>query len=558
MMRTNWVFVSSLAVLMGFAEGAAWADLQVVGNETRPECKLQEHQPKLVSEIKEMPNYFAKVSADGKYMFYITNGNIIMDLAHPDTRVIVPGPYDPVPAPPAGPNHQVMHFSAPSATYGAAGMSFYNMEDVTKAMKEGQTVNIVNQIPTLLRDPDNRDSYQSMGVLSESGPQHNPVYRVLSGSLSVNDYDTSTSPWTRVRQNRSVCGNRGYYQLPMLSKNGKEVAFFDTHTQTTKIYGLNDDGTCVEKLDLGIPTGKVEFSYDGRSIAFHVDSYSTIFNGKQFSGNAMGMTKNIYVLNLERNGDSIKAGQLRKITENTTPGEGSYYPSFTKSGDVVYVHGSTGSSGRYQYSFRMMDPAPFPSMPYTVNCANCMVQNAAKFALGSMWTQICSKYASSMSATDAALWTLSLDPEGCRNLVRKNWDQMKEQVSKDPKITRSGKITQDDLNGLTLSDLEAACPGRSQGSKGRTQLASAQKKIKIETGPQTGEQVFTRHCLSCHNGHGPQAPAFRWDNLSVDQIDKMLSKMASGEMPRENLENRDAVLQPLIEALIDKRRKLSH
>lgn len=513
-----------------------------------PECKLQDNSPKLVAKIQESPNYFAKVTPDGRYMCYIADANIIMDLQNPDTRVIVPGPYDPVPAPPVGPENKTRHLSAPSGG-GHDGMAFYNMSDVERAMKSGQTSDLSSDLQPVHLDKENTHSYQSIGLLP--GTRNRPVYRMLSGSLTVDDYDTSARPWQQLRHRDNLCGMEGRYQLPMLSKDGQELAIYDTETQTTKIMGIHDDGTCEVKLDLGFPTGKVEFSYDGKAIAFHVDSFSNENQGEQFSGVSNTITKNVYLLNLIRNGRKLKAGPLKRLTSNSLPGQGSYYPSFTQSGEVVYVQGTPDGSGHTSYSFVKVDPNPVPAVNFDIKENACNDRTAAQFALGSLWSQVCSRFAGMMTATDAALWTLSLEPKACVKLVRENWSRMKSAVLGDEKITRGGIVSESALRGITAAALEKVCPTDRTRSTQRTVAVQAASAVRIAPGAQNAADVYSSRCLSCHNG--TQGRVFNFDHLTLDEINNMLIEIESGDMPRERIANREEVLKPLVDELLRKR-----
>src|SRR5208283_674648 len=106
------------------------ADTAQAAGKKRSECEIQDYTPERITNINASPSYFAKVTADGRYMCYIAKGNFVMDLDNPSTLVRVPGPYDPVPAPPVGPGNRVEHLSAPDH----GEMMFYKMSEVTGAM----------------------------------------------------------------------------------------------------------------------------------------------------------------------------------------------------------------------------------------------------------------------------------------------------------------------------------------------------------------------------------------------------------------------------------------
>jgi hypothetical protein len=520
---------------------AAAADAPV-----KPECRLQQANPDRIVYVKDAPSYFAKISPDGRYMYYIASGNRVVDLEDPSAEVILPGNFDPVPLPPLVPQRAAEHFAIP-----IGGMSFYKISEVKSAMIPRATTDKRSGLTQLFTDDSNSSNYQSAGALPGRS-----TYRMVTGSLTLNEYEVSASGAMSLKKGpMRNCGDLGRYQLPMISKDGTELAVYDTKEGVTKIMGIKDDGSCFEKLNLGFPTGKVEFSYDGGSIAFHVDSYDPMSNGQEFSGVYGNLTKNVYTLALDRSGGQLAAGALRRITANTREGTGSYYPSFSQDGKVTYMHGERDpSTGRGSYSFRTVDPNSVPASSAFARGTVCVPQ-APRLALGALWSQVCSQLSDRITATDASLWTLSLDPDACVALVRSHWSEKKGQITADQRLMKSGKVTKPELDALTGAVLEAACP--------RARAAWKQSKVLAQEGanrsdgkrlPTVPKEIFEAGCRSCHAGG--QARDFNWDTLTPDEINNMLIAIESGAMPRDEVADRYRALRPLVEELQQRKQRL--
>jgi len=526
-------------------------------------CKMQDRQPLVVAPIGEAPNYFTKITPDGKYMCYITSrGNFMLDLKNPSTRLHLTGDYDPVPTPPdASGQYRI--------TIPYDGLQFFDSKPLTSKMQPGKEVD-VSSVQNVYRDQQNDENYQSVGVLTKT--ETKTVYRVLTGGLNVVDYDTSAKPWKVLRRLNDVCQGAQKLRLPMLSKDGKMLSTYDSRTGTTKIFEIRDDGTCSELVDLGMPTGKVEFSYDNRKIVFHVDSYSRKTDGEQFQVPDSRMTKNVYVLEIPRSADkkSIVPGKLVKLTSKTAKGQATYNPSFTTDGKVAYVQAEPDGRGGSKYAFELIDPKQGRTSNVLAPGSACTAPGAATelaaiYALGSVWSAACPRLGSGLTATDAAMWTMSLDPQSCLKMVEDQWNSGQiftpERVQA---ITRTGRVTEAQLKALSVDALKAVCPKAGTApSPGPVTVASSTpsggQNPTNQTGgtPQrTAKQIFSSKCMSCH-GSG-QAPRFDWERLTLDQVNNMLIAIESGSMPKETSHSFDRYreLGPLIDELKKRRTKL--
>lgn len=539
-------YKKAVALALGIlGTSSAWA-----ANEDA--CKLEAPQPDLIHNISRWTSYFAKVSADGRYMYYISSGNYIMDLEAPgETQVKVPGPYDPVPAPPTGPEHKVQHFSVPRP-----GMVVYDNEQFISKMKQGETVDLTDESSTA-RVGD-MGSYQSMGVIKDP-PGGKPTYRVIAGSLMISEINMETKE-EKNRENHA-CGEQGRYQLPMISKDGKYISVYDTEDGVTKILEYKKGSNCKEVLNLGYATGKVEFAYDGSAITFHTDSFNKEDVGNQFKSPQMDMVKNVFVLDIEKDGDKLKAGTLRKITDNVKPGENSYYPSFTTDGKVAFIHVDPKgrSDGRPQYSFRRV---PYKNVNTSIASPlhdnnKCQEATASTFALGALMQRVCSELfqGSAAGGTEAALWALSLNPDACQKLVEKNWAQYESQIKNDDTLLQSARFDQSHLNNVTKKAVAAVCPKKNPNYHPPHPVifdTNGDTHVTVETNPAV---AFQQLCFSCHDGV-QGTTKYEWDKLNLNDVNRMLIAIQEGAMPRGTTQNREAAMAPIIEALLQRQRDL--
>jgi hypothetical protein len=486
-------------------------------------------------------------------MFFIGNGNHILDLEHDHTLAKVPGRYDPVPVPPAPGKSTTRFFTVP-----VPYMQFFDLEASTSKMIPGQTLNLKDAKP-VFSDSRSNYSYQSVGVLGKAlrGPTR---YRVASGSLEIRNYRLSSDgKWKTTGENVGHCPSAQagrYLSLPMISKDGKMAAAFDSSTGTTKIFDLKDNGECSLALELGFATGKVEFSYQNDKITFHVDSYNSDLDGHQFSGIDHNMSKNIYTLDLARGRDGkLRTGAMQRVTANTKAGEGSYYPSFTMDGRIVYIHGARDiDSGRVRFSFRRVDPRKSPLSPSALEIGGtCPADTAAHFALGDLFKSVCKKLlGDGLAATDAALWTLSLDPVACRKLVMNHWSDLVAQIKANEQLLRPNRFQQAHLDALTQESVLAACPKASAHTAPEQWHPDMHESFvgggSADTDPRS---IFDHRCKSCHDGG--QSAKFDWNNLSLQELNRMLIAIQQRSMPQGNFENREAMMQPLVEELLRRR-----
>lgn len=203
--------------------------------------------------------YFRWVPGRHALAFSYSDRNALLDLS--SHRVLpAPGFVDLVPAPDG------RLFVTPGPHRG--GLEFYDAEQVFDDGRRAQPRHVDRRM---------RDQYPSVGVLRSGDVGDRVSYRVLTSwfsSVVFRDYEVTfgSSGGVTVRPLGAPvtpCRTRAV-SIPILSRDGSEMAARDESTGTTKIYRLDDEGGCEEVLDLGFQTGKVAFGPERRRVAFAI------------------------------------------------------------------------------------------------------------------------------------------------------------------------------------------------------------------------------------------------------------------------------------------------
>ncbi|MES2522266.1 MAG: hypothetical protein V4617_06190 [Gemmatimonadota bacterium] len=201
---------------------------------------------------------------------------------------------------------------------------------------------IVHPMPALVRgdtasifvDRELPDEYQTASILREGGGTLR--YRLVTGwqdNARFRDYDvvlaTGKSParFTPAGEPFVPCQSR-VLSLPISAKSGREFGAFDVARKTNGIIEVRPDGTCVDKLDLGFSSGKLSFSYDGKSVAFSTSRVNT-----DTAGTLVKPSETFYkdALLLQR-----ATGRIVSLTRNRPIG-GMSFPEFLPDGGVMVL-----------------------------------------------------------------------------------------------------------------------------------------------------------------------------------------------------------------------------
>jgi hypothetical protein len=454
------------------------------------------------------PSYFSKPAATSDQVFLIGSTNLALDMAT-GAMTQVPGYMDPVPTP----DEQLLLVPG-------NGMQFYakdqNGQYTVKAMEDS----------TL------SGNYQSAG---ETEPEGDSKYRVLAGtgsSLQIRDYRWQPLQ-NGYRQLQTVgeawrpCPDLTL-TLPMLSKNGTHLAGVNEATHHTSVYSIAD-GKCTLVKEFPFSTGKVDFSFDGDGLAFHVfnDSAAT---EKTFESPTDHWVGNIYTY-------SFKKGELVQQTYNTVGN--SVYPGYKKNGQINFMTYSKRIDGQpRQVTFQTIDPnqatnsLKLPEKPIDKTAsAETQRKWQARQALGYLWSKVCNQSPDLTDPSHAAIKAMGLDRTSCEALVRVYWGGYRQPIV-DRLASHAGKTHLDAEmpEKLTRSDLLAACPQgehavgdlTSVAPAGTASVNHAMHTKGVDPTKKKGKFLFAlRKCVACHSGKNYDDPT----KLTAETKEKILIRV---------------------------------
>jgi hypothetical protein len=505
-----------------------------------PLCKLNHHQPRYISWLPEFPSYFAKVHPEGKFAFFIGSGNRLVNLEETDEskRIqTVPGSIDPVPCP-------------DGKLLTVPGMSLY---EISTVLKDGENAE------ALLTDSTHEGVYQSCAVLSKSGSS--TVYRVItdaSGEVAFRDYKVtySSSHAARVTPQGDAklrCPKMNLKTI-IVSKTGKYLSAYLPDVGTTKIFDIEGrSGACKEVADIGYATGKLEFNFDDTRVAFHVDYFSSQA-GDYFSGVSNDMSKDVFTLDIARQSNGkLKLSNLRRLTTARLKGSGSYYPSFAKSGEILFL-----SDEDNFYSFHAVNPERIPAyapvLPPPEGWPGGTVPDGvpadwnqrlhAASVMGSLWSKRCSEDDEEVSAVEAASVKMVMPTSTCLELVKEYWKPgYGEELSKHVRFSRDKRFDASLVSQFTAGQLNESC--RDNPEVNDPPPVEYGRKL---SGQLDGPRLIQHYCVGCHVSGGalrlpdgtniPNMLNFR--ALTEDQIQMALMRVdlpaGEGRMPPRGFE----------------------
>ena len=544
----------------------------------KPECKLVDYGVETEIELKDkILSYFA--STDGRYVYFIS-GNRNYRLTLSDKKIIeIPGIIDPVPSP-DGAFLTVPMYSHPEIYQkntqagaqqnrallpNASDFSIQELDDKYVQTQPASTVTGLGVFKmgdlekegvkaNYTLDKTMIGSYQSIGVFNKT---HKPgmfmsffgakttstkVYRVIT-SLGAQEYTYENGQLRTLPAIQGLCTeiadheNQSYknteaniFTLPMISKDGQYISVYNNKTYSTQIYKFDaDTSKCSLVLDLDYPTGKVDFSYDGNQIAFHVDNYG--MSGQQFENLGQDRSKDLVVLQLTKDKDGVINGlsSSARLTAHTELGYGTYYPRWTPDNKIIAIR----QNGN-KFSILKIDPTQVPKSPYT-KTKEVTKKDHIDFLLGALWEEYCRVPTANYripTFMQAAMYTDSLDPDSCVALVKNQFEKYKAELIKS--VAKLKGFKEEIAANLTAEDLLAACPKKhSTQTLVKSSVAQDVNAGVLLQNQQTARRLLNNYCISCHGD--PQYPQLRsfkeGQEFPADLVDNMILKISLHQMP---------------------------
>lgn len=523
------LFVSSAASAQNFCN---------VDNDITEEKVILPYEPEYF--FKPIPRQNADDNSTDVSLI-MEGSNWVMDMKDPSAMRQIPGPYDGVPSPDG--EFLIM-----------PGLYFYDRDDLTR------------NSDMIYDDSDNGSNaldgvYHSIGVTKNQ--DNKKTYRVITDELSPSsgsvanlmykDFDADfRSGNIKFERNshgsKPLCSNHldKFFKLPMISKDGGQLAAYDLESGTTKIYEIkmnNGKSECHMTKDLGFAAGKVEFSPDGKKITFAMDSHPT--NPGQVNWYAtppLSKNYNIYMVDLE-------SDTMSRISMNNTGN--SYYPSFWYDGSIVYLNQDEGEYSVVRARYDNAQSIKLPDAQALNSCEGIGKDFLSLMALGDMWTDICSSSGNRYTATGLAGISLSLDRPKCEEMVRGYWKDQQEKLKSggNRKIVADNQNVGSDIQekyykgflSLSEQDLINSCPG--EAKKVQATISSADN-VAIEIDENENPMIL---CQQCHTAAAAERAFDFSDPASLaPHKAKMRLHVWTGFMPQNtplSPERRDRILK---------------
>tara|TARA_R110000868_G_scaffold72133_6_gene210422 strand:- start:566 stop:2374 length:1809 start_codon:yes stop_codon:yes gene_type:complete len=478
------------------------------------DCSLNTTPIKKRIQLPSPPNYFISADPAGKYTAVIDSydENMLVNM-ETGKHEKVPGDVDPV-------------FTPDGKFLTLPGGEFYDMDKIARKVDSGQSARNVDAA----FDSGQGGVYQSIGILPGS-TERKKTYRYMDDGAGASFFDVemtfdSSGKMTNSRRKTSqkrLCTEASNRDTPMMSKDGKYLSILNFETYTTQIWRVEDDGSCKMMVDIGVPTGKVDFGFDNDNpqITFHVDEIRN--DWRYFSGVSAGQRKSVFVMNLDKQNPGAPNEQwnvesMAKIVPPNTEGigSGSYYPRFRTDGTLVTVT-QDGNEDKFfldvvetnQLNFEPFDPEVLSGRNNTITAVNCNDENKKPFqalvALGWLWADACTDYADQLRNVDLSLIPMGMTREACVEMVRKNWtakiDDFRGEGRLMPPGGRTGwvdprEVLTENVRMLSVDDLLEACPdGEASDNTAGIEVVGSHNE---DRGPMSVEKVVSRRCIGCH------------------------------------------------------------
>lgn len=408
-----------------------------------PGTRVLASRPSASEAAVDDVNWFARPvpNAGGDWIvaFASHNENFLYNLTRA-TRVRIPDRSDAV----ATPDGKFM--TVPSNYTATNTVNFYDNATLLERLAAGQSA---ADVPPLFahKHPDVAAVYyQSVGVVGSRQEGANTVttYRMMfSGSrveprpgFRVVDYvvrsgadGTTFTPSEAMKLCPEIVDDMS---TPFISKDGRYVVAHDRPVAggpgTLKIFEImsvdpaSRTTTCAMRVDLGFAAGKADFSFDNKSLTFHISKHDYLTPFINGGLRAPAITDVVVVdLLTDAAGRITGHGPLARVTTTTVEGTGSYFPAFFPDGKLFYIasHAPRDSAGPKRFDLRVVDPVEDRRMARLFQ-NETLASNAA--AIGTLWQSACASGMQPFKGQEAVWPYVSLTQAQCTSLVAAHAD----------------------------------------------------------------------------------------------------------------------------------------
>ena len=407
--------------------------------QTTTVCHERVPQSDEILSLPFTPNNFFRMDPDARWATFASpNGNRILRLSDRSIHE-APGMLDAI---------LIGNSNWLTVPLRASGLNFFPLPDI---LNNRPGAGITSRRTDALLQGD----YQSAGQLDPG--EH--IYRIIAAREKISFGDYVLPPGTdekqiRVLRSGVLCEQRSL-KLPMISKDGQELAALNLDTHSTQIFHLGPNAAeCRLIYDFEQPVGKVDFSFDGQWLTFHSTTKRDL-GGLFFRQPVSGWSMNLFSLHQP-------TGTLYQLSDLQF--ENAYFPTFTRDGSIFYLRTSHQENDvNYHLMKTRADrgtEVPFRTLK-VADCSQCGLTNktradAHRIIVGALWIQDCHPEIEKYSSYSAALMLKNIDRRRCMNLA--------ENFSPQRRATILRSLAQDhsrpdstDLAAVTTSTLERYC-----------------------------------------------------------------------------------------------------
>jgi hypothetical protein len=289
------------------------------------------------------------------------------------------------------------------------------------------------------------ENYQSIGQLPSDGESK---YRVLYNSMygvKYRDYSVHHGTLRPLGSSQLICGKSMEANLPMISKNGASFAIFtgqDKELGEMLVYDLDAQMQCHLSDRIPASVGKVDFSPNGRLLAFHVDESDA--RARLFKVPSSTDHMGVYIWDRDHPERSLVPIHVAEKEDN-------YFPVFLSNDELAYISATKDDGQQF-----FLNVVKF-KLPSSVLCSGC-VQDPQKSQwvglLGAMYAQKCGGYDKSYGS--ALAYFSRLTPQRCQELAQSFTQQQLKTFVGNQNFIGSGWDV-DRLQKIRSEDINKAC-----------------------------------------------------------------------------------------------------
>lgn len=421
-------------------------------------CKNQNNHLIKSTPIKGQIGYFVKpLIMDGKlyYSAVIDNKPTIVDLKG-QPLVRIEGNQDPL----VSFDHKLLTVLKGNA--GNFKLKFYDATNITEKNAKEIPSNIhifgayqsIAPLKSLTKDPSYRlviDRVTTTNII-----QNGQIIETTETAPAILDFKKTPDGIVKIDSDfRTPCSEKRL-QTPFISKTGKLLAAFNLETQTTQIFDISD-GKCSLKHDVDFATGKADFSYDDKKIAFHVAAIP--MRDKQGWVQNLGIenSSNIFTYDLETK-------KINQITKNQN--SNSYYPAFLPDGTLIHID-SEDKNEKSVFSIGHSNDTPTTDGSLGLKEKSCNEVNPeilpARLAIGQLLYGICTDQMAlvgsnrELDSTYFVLKANEINAKECAALVENYWTSQVQNKLSTQRIRFTSEAQKTAVLSLKKQDLLIGC-----------------------------------------------------------------------------------------------------